>query len=88
MCIYNRNEAKIVCFFYKLGKSLFYFLWLIYFVSVELYIYRINWNSNRGTLSALKEEQAKGLRRRVLRGPWATDLAFQTLDFLIGKGEP
>lgn len=82
MCIYNRNEAKIVClFFYKLGKSLFYFLWLIYFVSVELYIYRINWNSNRGTFSALKEEQAKALRRHVLSGPWATDFAFQNLDF-------
>lgn len=51
------TEMKLKLFFYKLGKSLFYFPWLIYFVSIELYIYRIDWNSNRGTLSALKEEQ-------------------------------
>lgn len=44
-------------FFFTNLESL-YFLWPNYFVSVAIYIYRIGWDSNRGALSAIEEEQA------------------------------
>lgn len=57
MYVYNARHRNGANFFLTNLGSL-YFLWPNYFVSVAIYIYRVGWDSNRGTLSALDKEQA------------------------------